>query len=127
MIVNKYSDSIIYSIRCNTTGKQYIGSTIQGLKQRIGKHEGDFRGHYGYGNMKPRAWRSSFDVLENDNYEIYKVEDYPCDSSESLEIREAQHILKGRAEGFTITNKNLPKSKILKKIPFDLSSLPALS
>ena len=120
--MNKYSNSVIYYIRCNTSSKIYVGSTIQSLKVRISKHETDFKGYYGF-NKKPRAYRSSFDCMENDDYEIIKIEDYPCNNVKELEEREALHILKARHEGRICTNKQIPRTI---KNP-DWSPLPDLS
>ena len=117
-----YSLAIIYFIRCNTTSKMYVGSTIQSLKVRISKHETDFKGYYGF-NEKPRAYRSSFDCMENDDYEMIKIEDYPCNNVKELEERETLHILKCRSLGYECTNKQIPRTI---KNP-DWSSLPDLS
>ena len=124
--MNKYSKSIIYAIRCNTTDRQYIGSTIQGLRTRISKHEADYRGFYQINGNKHRDYRSSFPCMENDNYEIYKIEDYPCENVCELEIREGQHVVKAMAQGWPITNKNIPKGKLVRGFT-DFSTLPELS
>ena len=106
--MSDYSKAIIYVIECSTTGNIYIGSTIQDMMLRMSKHETDFKGYYGY-NTKFRAYRSSFDCMEHDTYNIYKVEDYPCDNVLELEQREALHILKAREDGLLCTNKQIPR------------------
>ena len=119
--MEKYAKSMIYGIRCKTTGELYIGSTTEDLKTRLGKHLTDLRGYMGHKNNKPRNYRSSFEVLFNDNYEMFKIEDYPCETKRELEIRESLHILKN--------NECINKRLAVKINPkdYDLSSLPSCS
>ena len=106
--MSDYSKAIIYVIECSTTGRVYIGSTIQDINLRMSKHETDYKGYYGY-NEKFRAYRSSFDCMEHDTYKIYKVEDFPCENVTELEERETLHILKAREDGLLCTNKQIPR------------------
>ena len=75
----------IYKIECNVTGKVYIGSTCEPtLARRLASHVGHYRcylkGTYPY--------VSSFDVLQNRNYDIVLIESYPCDTKDELHARE---------------------------------------
>lgn len=106
----------IYGIRCNTTGLLYIGSTSTSLKARLSRHNTDLRGYMGY-NKKHRNYRSSFEVLFNNNYDIFKIEDYPSIDKNQLEIRETLHILNN-----VCCNKRRPRKVNIKD--YDLSSLP---
>lgn len=90
--MTKYLGSYIYSIKCNTTGLIYIGSSIEPMNIRLGKHLTDLRGYMGINGNKPRAYRSSFEVLFNDNYEMKKICDYPCENKHELEVREGLFI-----------------------------------
>lgn len=93
-----YEKSIIYGIKCKTTGQVYIGSTNQGVNTRLSKHKTDYKGHMGIGNNVYRNYRSSFEVLHNDTYSIYVIESYPCKNKYELDYRETQHIIRVRLD-----------------------------
>jgi hypothetical protein len=78
----------IYKIECNVTKKVYIGSTCEPiLARRLAGHITDYnkylKGTYHY--------VSSFDVLQNGNYDIVLIESYPCTSKDELHARERYH------------------------------------
>ena len=97
---NRYATGKIYKIIDNTTGKCYVGSTIsQYLSQRLGKHREEFK-----------SWKkdkcnyiTSFEILENNNYEIVLIESYPCLTKDQLHSRERYWI-----ETTECVNKYLP-------------------
>ena len=68
----------------------YYGSTTQSLNQRFQVHKGDFKL---WKQGKKRCY-SSFMLLEQgfDKVAIILVEDYPCNSKQELELREAHYI-----------------------------------
>ena len=75
----------IYKIECNVTGKVYIGSTCEPtLARRLAGHITNYKS---YLNGKSN-YRSSFDVLQNGNYDIVLIESYPCDTKDELHARE---------------------------------------
>ena len=75
----------IYKIVCNTTGLIYIGSTCEPtLAKRLAKHNGNY---IEYINKK-RNFITSFKILENKNFEIILLDEYPCDSKDQLHKRE---------------------------------------
>jgi hypothetical protein len=75
----------IYKIECNVTGKVYIGSTCEPiLARRLAGHVGNYKS---YLNGKSN-YISSFDVLQNGNYDIVLIESYPCNSKDELHARE---------------------------------------
>jgi len=81
-----YSKSKIYKIVCNITGLIYIGSTSQPLCRRIQDHKYDYKD---YLNKKSySSCLTSFKILENNNYNIILVEDFPCERKEQLLARE---------------------------------------
>tara|TARA_Y100000361_G_C11006252_1_gene261982 strand:- start:247 stop:594 length:348 start_codon:yes stop_codon:yes gene_type:complete len=103
-----YSKAVIYGLRCKNTNKLYIGSTCQGIETRKSKHETDYRGYLGLLN-KPRNYRSSFEILEEDNYEIYNICDYPCKNKRELESEETRRIIEARNDpDTTLVNKRIP-------------------
>lgn len=73
-----YLNGKVYQIRCLTTNKIYIGSTKNTLKRRLHEHKND-----------PC---SSYQIIKNDNYVIELIEEYKCDTRQSLHIREQFYI-----------------------------------
>tara|TARA_R100000951_G_C2652318_1_gene184778 strand:- start:1115 stop:1525 length:411 start_codon:yes stop_codon:yes gene_type:complete len=108
-IDERYCNGVIYCIYSKSSKLIYIGSTIQGIKKRLIKHKTDMNGYLGL-LPKPRTYRSSFEVLLHDDYEIIELEKYNCNNRNELERREALWILK-LSKDFNVVNKLMP-SKI---------------
>ena len=86
---NKRMDNgSIYRIICNTTGLVYFGSTNQKLSKRLGDHVCTYKNYLKGGYH----YVSSFAIIENNNYDIILVENYPCGSKEELHKRERFYI-----------------------------------
>ena len=85
-----YQNGKIYRIVCNKTGLQYIGSTVSSLSVRLGQHKHTIK-------------CTSQKVLENEDYNIVLVEDYPVDRKEQLLQRERFYI-----ETMDCVNKKYP-------------------
>jgi hypothetical protein len=84
-----YNLGKIYRIVCNTTGLVYYGSTTEkSLSSRLRGHR---CGYKDYVDGK-RRFITSFSVIENDNFNIELVENYPCTSKEELHRRERFYI-----------------------------------
>ena len=82
----------IYKLVSNNTGKQYIGSSCQKkLCSRL-------TGHVRKGNTC-----SSREIIEDGNYEIILIENFPCDSKDELHKRERYYI-----ETLDCVNKVIP-------------------
>lgn len=76
----------IYKIECNVTGLIYIGSTCEPtLARRLAGHTGNYKR---YLNDNKCNYVTSFKVLENSNYDIILIENYPCSSKDELHARE---------------------------------------
>lgn len=90
-----YNTSKIYKLVCDTTNKQYIGSTIQTLPQRLSAHK------YNYKNNLEKY--SSTEIFKNNNYRIELLENYYCNTKEELLKRERYYI-----ENNDCINKNIP-------------------
>ena len=73
--MSDYSQSKIYKIVCNETGKIYIGSCIIDLDKRLWNH-------------KSQRDCSATQILDRNNYEILLIENYPCKTNEELRWRE---------------------------------------
>lgn len=79
-----YQDGKIYKIICKSTGRIYIGSTCQKyLSSRLQGHLQRYRNY-----ERDDHFVSSFPVLENNDWEIALIENYPCDTKEELHARE---------------------------------------
>jgi hypothetical protein len=79
----------IYKLVNDMTDDVYIGSTCEPtLARRLANHISNFRsykkgkGHY----------VSSFQIIENGNYDIQLIESYPCNSKDELHAREGHYI-----------------------------------
>ena len=84
-----YDNGKIYKIVCNKTNKIYIGSTCQStLAKRLTKHKLSFKSwknnKYGY--------MSSYEILENGDFDIVLIESYPCKNRDELTSRERFYI-----------------------------------
>lgn len=79
-----FQKSKIYSLTCQTTGLVYIGSTVQGLGQRMSEHRHRFKNEI--------LQCSSRQVLENNNYKMHLIERFPCANKQELRVREQFHI-----------------------------------
>lgn len=97
--IDIYKNGKIYRIVCNVTGQQYIGSTCKSLSMRLSQHRSSYKScKNGKGN-----YVTSFKVLENDNYSIVLIADFPCERKEQLNAQERFYI-----ESMTCVNKQLP-------------------
>jgi hypothetical protein len=84
-----YQQGKIYRLVCNTTGLVYVGSTCEPtLTRRLQKHKGDYKKFLDGKNSN----MTSFQILENNNYEIILIEVYPCNSKDELHQRERHYI-----------------------------------
>ena len=80
-----YKQGKIYKIECNVTGLIYIGSTCKKkLSGRMTEHRSKYKK---YLNGESNYY-SSFIVMENKDYDIILIEDYPCKSKDQLFARE---------------------------------------
>ena len=79
----------IYKIVCHKTGQQYIGSTCERtLARRLAGH----RTGYNYYLKHKINSSTSYIILEQGNYEIVLIENFPCNTKDELHARECHHI-----------------------------------
>ena len=84
-----YSKGKIYKIVDLYTDECYIGSTCEPtLARRLAKHKNDYKL---YKRGKSR-FVTSYRIMENDNYDIQLIENYPCESKDELHAREGHWI-----------------------------------
>lgn len=90
-----YNLGKIYRITCNQTGLTYIGSCTTSLSARVASHKQQLKN----GKLSCTSYR----VLENEDYYIILLEDFPCERREQLLARERFYI-----DSCECVNKNLP-------------------
>tara|TARA_R110000782_G_scaffold446_9_gene1412 strand:- start:4539 stop:4991 length:453 start_codon:yes stop_codon:yes gene_type:complete len=84
-----YQKGKIYKIIDNTNGKVYIGSTAQPtLSRRLSGHKGHYK-HYLAGKGR---YCKSFSILENKDFRIILICNYPCDNIDELHKKEQYYI-----------------------------------
>ena len=83
-----YKNGKVYRIVSNVSGKQYVGSTTQPLSKRLSYHKS------GYSQWKKgkHHYYTSFEVIEEGDYDIVLVEECPCENREQLHRRERHWI-----------------------------------
>ena len=94
-----YKKGKIYKIVCNITGKVYIGSTTQSLASRIAGHRVSFK-RFKKGKTNNIT---SFQIIEQGDYDIVLIENIACESKDELHRRERHFI-----ETLECTNKYIP-------------------
>lgn len=83
-----YSNSKIYKIECGIAGLVYIGSTTSTLAKRLAQHESHFRSFH---LNNKGSYRSSYIILEYEDYNIELLEKFPCNNKLELLEREAYY------------------------------------
>ena len=89
--MTNYQKSKIYKIVDNTNGNIYIGSTTtKYLSKRLTDHVCRYNK---YLNNNLSGYYTSFKILENGNYNIVLIENYPCNNKNELYAREKYYII----------------------------------
>jgi GIY-YIG catalytic domain len=94
-----YQKGKIYKI-IGGSGQTYIGSTTTSLRQRLVEHKSVKKR---YENGKIISKNSVFPILDEANYDIILIENYPCNNKEELHSRERYWI-----ETINCVNKIIP-------------------
>lgn len=90
---SKYKNAKIYRIiDVAYSGKCYIGSTCEGLSQRLARHKYMYTQYTRNGKETHRSANAIFDLYGVENCKIELIEAYPCDNKMELLKREGQHI-----------------------------------
>ena len=107
--MNKYNNGKIYKIVDDSNNNVYYGSTIEKyISNRLGGHKKDYNGFL----LNKREYRTSYDILKNNNYHIELVERVNCNNKFQLHERERYYI-----ENFKCVNKNIPNNvRAIKKL-----------
>ena len=83
-----YQNGKIYKLIDNTNGSIYIGSTTQSLSRRLDGHRGHYK-HYLNGTGRNCL---SFKIIQNNDYKIILICNYPCNNIEELHKIEQKYI-----------------------------------
>ena len=79
----------IYKIIDNTNNNIYVGSTCEPtLASRLARHTFDYK----YYKLGKTHYITSFKILENNDYSIILIENYPCENKDQLTQRERHFI-----------------------------------
>jgi hypothetical protein len=84
-----YKDGKIYKIMCNVTGKIYIGSTTHSLRMCLAEHRS---GYKQYMKKMKGNYVTSYQIIEQGNYDIELVERMEYESKEEL-LRRERHFI----------------------------------
>jgi len=119
-----YADAYIYYLYDEPRNNLYIGSSRQNFKKRIRDHHTDLKGYLG--ELKtPRSYRSSFEIIIQDNYQKGILEYFPCESKNELEKRETEWILAlNQKKNINIVNKITPNKNHKLTLPEIFYPLP---
>jgi hypothetical protein len=112
---NKYEDGKIYKIICNTTNKIYIGSTTESLYRRLKRHEYYYKNYVNNTKFKYKCHISSREIIQNNNYKIELIEDYPCFNKQELLYRERYWIEKIECINILVPIVSVEERKLTKK------------
>ena len=96
---SKYQNGKIYKIVCNESGKIYIGSTTKSLKKRLIHHKCEYKRYL----QGKETYTTSFEIIDNNNYHIELICNYPCNCRKELETMEGKYI-----KEIECINKNIP-------------------
>jgi len=80
--MNRYSKGKIYMVITENSNDIYVGSTILTLKRRLELHETEYR--------TSSKYCSSQDILEQGDYKIVLIKNFPCSSLNELEREEGK-------------------------------------
>ena len=99
--MNKYQQGKIYKIIDNTSKKVYIGSTCLKLNKRLTIHKSDFN------RFKENKFHflTSFQIIENGDFIIELIKNFPCEHKLELEQQEGITINQYKKDGFEVVNK----------------------
>lgn len=123
---NKYHKSKIYYLFDRKNNRIYVGSTTARFKKRMCDHLYDFKAWKGEcGNKLPRNYRSSFDILIQDEYEKGILENFKCSSKRELEHRECEWILAFKEKNIEVVNKYKPNTTTRPVLPHCFFPLPS--
>ena len=114
-----YSKSKIYKIVDNSTDNIYIGSTCQTLALRLAGHVQKYKAV-----LKDSSdYTSSYEIIDNGDYDIILLESYPCGSKDELLARERYYIdLLKPINKMKVPKYTDPNERVIMKNKFNLEN-----
>ena len=100
-MTSKYINGKIYKIVDNKSDMIYVGSTCKTLQQRLNRHISSYKS-YKAGKTNNIT---SYQILENNDFSIKLIENYPCENKAQLEKREGYFIKLFRQQDLSIVNR----------------------
>ena len=91
-----YNNGKIYAIKGRKTEKIYIGSTTTTLTKRLSQHK-----H----TINAKRTTTSKEIINDGDYFIELLEDYPCENLKQLQEREGEYIREYKSNGYNCVNK----------------------
>ena len=124
---NPFEKAYIYYLYDRKQNRIYVGSSYTNFKKRLYDHKYDLKAYLGLAtNTQPRSYRTSFDIIIQDDYESGILEKYPCNSKQELHFRESEWILAFRQKNITVMNKVIPNGKcVAPTLPSCFFALPS--
>jgi len=93
VIDERYKKGYIYYLYDRKNNRIYVGCSRTSFSKRISDHKYDYKAYMGDRNPKvERNYRTSFDILIQEEYETGILEHFPCNSKKELEYREYEWI-----------------------------------
>ena len=102
--MTNYQNSKIYKIVDNLTNAIYVGSTCKSLEQRLNQHIANNKSFKA--GVYPN-YVTVFKILDNNDYKIELIENYPCATKQDLNIREGQIIKEYKNKKWNVVNRNI--------------------
>jgi hypothetical protein len=110
---NGYQNGYVYYLYDPVNKRIYIGSSKMSLSKRLSDHKYDMKAYLGEANPSMgRSYRTSFNILIQNEYLHGILEKYPCDCRKDLEYREFQWI-QAYSKKDDIEVVNIKKNKII--------------
>lgn len=83
-----YGTGKIYKFVCNVTQQIYIGSTTHTLSKRLSSHISNYVQYL----KGEKNYITAYIIIENNDFEMSLIEDYPCETKDQLLMREREWI-----------------------------------
>jgi hypothetical protein len=99
------SKGTIYRIHSESEDKEYIGSTIMKLSERLSSHKSDYR-----------KWLVDKDESYYSSYEILKTDDYTVDVLEEVEVESKQELRQIERQWYDRRVETVGRDRVVNKI-----------
>lgn len=93
-----YQQGKIYRLKSKSSNKSYVGSTAMNyLSQRLAEHLYSYNAYLN--NVPSKKYVSSYEILEQEDYEIELICNYPCSNKKQLIKEEGKYIKQEKEDG----------------------------